>query len=463
MKRTSCLLLVFFSVVFVQAQSAARGLSKDERLRWWKEAKFGMFIHWGISSVWAGRYQGKEIPGHSEWIMHGAKIPVAEYRRLAGRFRPTAFNAEQWVRIARDAGMKYIVFTCKHHDGFAMFGSGVSKLNVVDATPFKRDIVRELAAACRKYGVRLGLYYSQAQDWLHPGGAASGGSWDPAQKGDMNAYLDTVGVPQVRELLTKYGPIAEFWWDTPNDMDAEKARKFLPLLALQPEMITNNRLGGGVPGDIETPEQYIPATGIPGRNWESCMTMNDSWGYKARDSNWKSSKTLIRSLVDITSKGGNLLLNVGPMADGRIPTPSIVRLKEMGGWLARNGEAIYGTAVSPFPYLPWGRATRKEGKLYLHVFEWPRDGVLRGPLLNKVRRAYLLATPGKELRTFVDSGFVMVRVPVECPDTAATVVVLDIEGKVKVNEDIPGKVAFSSLFTDNMVLQQRQVTTIRGT
>ena len=261
--------------------------------------------------------------------------------------------------MAKNAGMKYIVITSKHHDGFAMFGSKASTYNIVDATPFHRDPLKELAAACRKHGIKLGFYYSQAQDWHQPGGGSYGGHWDPAQNGSMDDYLKNIAMPQVREILSNYGPIAVLWWDTPVDITRECAEQFLPLLKLQPGIITNNRLGGGFPGDSETPEQFVPPTGFPGRDWETCMTMNDTWGFKSNDHNWKSLETLIRNLVDIASKGGNYLLNVGPTAEGQIPAPSVDRLKAIGRWLKVNGEAIHGTSASPFKRLAWGRCTTR--------------------------------------------------------------------------------------------------------
>ena len=259
-----------------------------DKMDWWKDAKFGLFIHWGLYSVPAGVYNGKEIGGIGEWIMNNGKIPVNEYAQYATQFNPTGFNADEWVKMAKDAGIKYIVITSKHHDGFAMFESKVSKYNVVDATPFKRDIIKELSEACKKQGMPLGLYYSQAQDWNAPGGAAFGGHWDSAQDGDMDKYLDEKAVPQVSEILNNYGDIKILWWDTPINMTPERAAKFMPELAKHPNLIYNNRLGGGFAGDLETPEQFIPATGIPGKNWESCMTMNDTWGFKKNDQNWKS-------------------------------------------------------------------------------------------------------------------------------------------------------------------------------
>jgi alpha-L-fucosidase len=351
--------------------------NSQDKMDWWHEARFGMFIHWGIYSVPAGMYNGKDIPGIGEWIMNTGKIPVADYAKYAADFNPQKFDAEQWVILAKEAGMKYIVITSKHHDGFAMYASKASSYNIADATPFKRDPLKELAEACKKHGMRLGFYYSQAQDWHHAGGAVIGGQWDSAQKGDMDKYIDSIAVPQVKEILSNYGHISVLWWDTPQDMTPERASKFLPLLELQPGIIVNNRLGGDVPGDFDTPEQYIPATGIPGKNWEACMTMNDTWGFKKNDNNWKTTKTIIHNIVDIASKGGNYLLNVGPTSEGLIPDSSVVRLKQVGEWMKVNSEAIYGTQASPFKNLNWGRCTQKaeknNTKLYFHVFEFPKD------------------------------------------------------------------------------------------
>ncbi len=409
----------------------------DARMRWWREARFGLFIHWGIYSVPAGTYHGKKIRGAGEWIMHDARIPVAEYAKFATQFNPIKFNADEWVAIARDAGMKYIVITSKHHDGFALFKSKASPFNIVDATPFHRDPLKELAEACRKQGIKLGFYFSQAQDWHHPGGAAIGGHWDKAQDGSMDEYIDKVAMPQAREILSNYGPLAVLWWDTPEGMTKARAEKFLPLLKLQPGILTNDRLGGGVPGDFSTPEQYIPATGIPGKDWETCMTMNNTWGYVSYDHDWKSTETLIRNLIDIASKGGNYLLNVGPTAEGLIPAASVERLRGMGRWLKVNGASIYGTTASPFKRLSWGRCTKKlhDGAttLYLHVFDWPADGRLVVPgLKNKVTGAWLLAEAehGKpqRLTTARRGADVVIRVPRPAPDKVASVVVLEIAG-----------------------------------
>jgi len=433
-RRFIALLLALASLVSL-AQTASTPMEetsaqRDARMQWWREARFGLFIHWGIYSVPAGTWQDKQIAGIGEWIMNKGKIPVADYAKFAEQFNPVKFDADAWVRLAKQAGMKYIVITSKHHDGFAMFKSAASRYNIYDATPFKRDPLKELAAACQKHGVKLGFYYSQAQDWHHRGGAASGGHWDPAaQDGDMTAYLRDIAVPQVKEILTNYGPIAVLWWDTPTDMNKERADLLAPLIKLQPGLITNNRLGGGYQGDTETPEQRIPATGYP-RDWEACMTMNDTWGFKSYDKNWKTTSTLIRNLVDIASKGGNYLLNVGPTAEGEIPAPSIERLQAIGGWLAKNGESVYATTASPFKRLGWGRATQKPGKLYLNVFNWPADGGLVVPMRSSAKKAYLLGTPGMALPFTSSPDGLRIQLPAAAPDPVSSVVVLEGVGKV---------------------------------
>ncbi|WP_340110684.1 alpha-L-fucosidase [Maribellus mangrovi] len=456
------MLLVFTAGAgFSQGNANVKKLSDKERLKWWHEAKFGMFIHWGVYSMWAGNYHGHEqAKGGAEWIMNRCKIPVAEYQERAKDFNPVNYDPDAWVKMAKDAGMKYIVITAKHHDGFALFDSKASKWNVVDATKWGKDLLKSLVAACKKYDVRLGFYYSQAQDWNNPGGAVARrpmkdgwdnpnavtidaytkehkGHWDPAQEtATFEEYIDRVAVPQVHELLSNYGPVSVLWWDTPTNMTKEAATKLQAQLALQPNIITNDRLKKpDFPGDTKTPEQRIPdQDDLKGQNWETCMTMNHTWGYRTSDHDWKSTETLIRNLVDIVSKGGNYLLNIGPKPDGTFPEASIERLKEIGDWMEVNGEAIYGTQASPFGLLPWGRCTKKEEKgktiLYLSVFDWPENGQLALPdMKNKVVSVTLLAN-GKKLKAKTTKDGVSISLPKEAPDKIASVIKLTVKGSV---------------------------------
>jgi len=412
----------------------------NARMAWWREAKFGMFIHWGVYAVPAGFYKGKPVAGIGEWIMKNGSIPVAKYKAYAPQFTAARYNPDAWAALAKRAGMRYLVITSKHHDGFSLFDSAVSDWDAVDASGARRDLIAPLAAATRSHGLKFGLYYSQAQDWVHPGGAKSGlkegESWDEANKGSFDHYLDTIAVPQVKEILTRFQPDV-LWWDTPNWMNPKRAERFIPHLALVPGIIHNNRLGGGYKGDTETPEQHIPARGFKDRDWEVCMTMNDTWGFKSDDHNWKSVATLIQQLCDIASKGGNFLLNVGPTADGEIPAPSIERLNAIGRWMDVNQESIYGTIASPFHRLPWGRCTRKTTAtgttLYLQVFDWPADASLRVPgLRSKVFSCTLLAG-GSPLEISQDASGTTIRLPQTAPDPAASVIKLEIAGPLEVD------------------------------
>ena len=320
---------------------------KEARLEWFREAKYGLFIHWGLYAIPAGEWKGARVPGIGEWIMNRAKIPVREYEALASQFNPVKFDADAWVQLAQDAGMKYIVITSKHHDGFALFGSKVSRYNVVDATPFKRDILKELAAACAKRKMRLGFYYSQAQDWHEPNGAGNNWDFPPNDKKDFDQYLRDKAEPQVRELLTGYGPVALIWFDTPQLMTAERSQRFTDLVrSLQPNTLIDGRLGAA--GDyVSTGDNIIPGEKRT-EAWETPATINHTWGYRKDDVDWKRPGEIIFKLVDIVSKGGNYLLNVGPMADGVIPPASQDVLRAAGRWLKVNGEAVYGARPTPF-------------------------------------------------------------------------------------------------------------------
>lgn len=416
---------------------------RDARMEWWREARFGLFIHWGVYSVPAGTYKGERIDGIGEWILLRGKIPLAEYKTFARDFNPVKYDPEAWVKMAKDAGMKYIVITSKHHDGFALFDSKVTDWDIVDASPYGKDLLKPLVKAAKKEGIKIGFYYSQAQDWTHPGGAKSGYKegefWDEAQAGSFDEYLKEIAYPQVKEILTKYD-IDILWWDTPYWMNKERAELLRPLISLRPGLITNNRLGGGYKGDSDTPEQHVPATGIEGRDWEVCMTMNHTWGYKSYDDDWKSTEDLLYKLIDIASKGGNFLLNVGPKPDGTIPQASVDRLAEIGNWMKINGESIYGTIASPFRGPWWGRCTRKElengiTRLYLQVFDWPEDKILYVPVNNESVQCYSLSGNNEMFEVEKTDEGLLVRLTGEAPDEISSVVALDIKG----SPDVPNQ------------------------
>lgn len=420
----------------LSAQAAIKDseAERDRRLKWWREARFGMFIHWGVYAVPAGEWKGQLIPGIGEWIMNRAKIPVKEYELLAPQFNPIEFNARQWVKLAKDAGMKYIVITAKHHDGFAMYDSKVSPYNIVQATPFKRDPLKELAAAAQKEDIKLCFYYSQTQDWHDPD--AVGNDWDfpDDSKKNFTRYFEEKVKPQVRELLTNYGPVGLIWFDTPRNITREQSEELVALVhELQPDCLVSGRVGHGV-GDYDSVGDNQISVGQVRRDWETPVTLNDTWGYKKDDQNWKSTSILIRQMIQVISRGGNYLLNVGPTATGIIPDPSVDRLIQVGQWLKANNEAVYGNGPSPFPYeLPWGLITSRPGKLYLHVFDWPGKELKLYGLKSKVRKAYTLSDKSnlkfaQKSDTKLDHHTLIIHLPAAAPDKHNSVIVLDIDG-----------------------------------
>jgi len=359
-------------------------------IQWFKEAKFGLFIHWGLYSQLAGTWKGKNYYGSGEWIMHQAKIPVKEYRAVAGSFNPVNFNAEEWAQLAKDAGIRYMVITAKHHEGFSMFDSKVTDFDIVDATPYKKDPMKALAAATRKRNIQFGFYYSQFQDWYEPNGGRNTWDFDESKK-DYQKYYREKAIPQLKELLTRYGPLGIVWFDTPGGMTKEQTQAFIDeLRVLQPKSLFSSRVGQGLGDYKDFGDSEVPPVPIRGA-WESIYTHNDSWGYIAHDMNFKSSHEIIRLLSNVASKGGNLMLNVGPDGKGNIPYYSVKYLKETGAWLQKNGESIYATTNGFIPAQPWGVTTAKPGRLFLHVWERPGNGQLLVPgFSNRVTRVYAL-------------------------------------------------------------------------
>lgn len=448
--------LLLLNAFTVQAQKSAsvpplreRETSEQfaARTQWWREARFGMFIHWGVYSVPADSSRGL-----AEWYMSNFQMQVPDYEKFAAQFNPVKFDAKQWVRIARNAGMKYIVITSKHHDGFAMFDSKVSDYSITKATPFKRDPMKELAAECKRQGVKLCFYHS-IMDWHHPDYLPRR-DWEKTTRPAGDAYLDRYIAymkTQLKELVTNYGPLGVLWFDGEweNTWTHEHGKDLYNYVrSLQPSILINNRVDKGragmqgmttddkFMGDFGTPEQEIPARGFPdGRLWETCMTLNDTWGYARNDHNWKSADDLIRKLVDIASKGGNFLLNVGPTELGEFTPETIDRLEAMGRWMKVNGAAVYGTSSSPYRKLPFeGRCTRKGNRLYVHIFRWPAGELTLPGLKTNVLSARAL-DGGEKLAVSRSGDTVTIAKPAKL-DPIATVLELRLAGPPEVEETV---------------------------
>jgi alpha-L-fucosidase len=408
--------------------------------KWWNEGKFGLFIHWGLYSLLAGEYNGQKTDNIAEWIMHDLHIPPTEYEKLAKQFDPSFFDADSIVQMAKAAGMKYIVFTSKHHDGFALYDSKVNSYNCVQASPFNRDPVSELRKACDTHGLVLCLYYSQAQDWDDPNGCEDGMTGECK---DFRTYFDSKCIPQVKELLTNYGDLGLIWLDTPMYMTKEESLELRTLIKqIQPHCMISGRIGNSLGDYMTTGDNFIPALPFPGA-FEVPATINNTWGFNRYDENWKSTEKILRSLVKIVSRGGNYLLNIGPTAEGIVPEASLKVLKEVGQFMKLNGESIYGSKPVPlYPYdIDWGYFTSKPGKLYLHIFENKDDAYLLN-IANKPIQAYRLSDKLslilKERTTCEGDSSWLIKLPPRLPGEIDQVVCIEIEGDEVSFEPIRG-------------------------
>ena len=415
---------------------------------WWREARFGMFIHWGLYSVaggeWKGKDYGKEQGGASaEWLMNSANIPGAEYRStLAPKFNPTKFNAKKWVSMAKNAGMKYIVITSKHHEGFCLFDTDATDYNVMDATPFKRDIIKELSEECARQDIKFGVYYSQFKDWYHRGRGKEAGVLSNQE------YLKLVQ-KNLDELLSNYGEMAVLWFDVGGSDLIEANAQGARVRELQPNTVICSRLYSRRVPDAK--KKYADFNSLPDRQLptqrmkmdsETCMTMRHNWGYDRTDNAWKSTKDIIEFLALCGSRGVNLLLNVGPTPEGTLLPEEIVRLKEVGEWMSVNGESIYGTQASPVDFdFRWGAMTQKGRTVYLHVLEWEPKGIVFNGLVGKPAKVYFLADPDRKALPVsydADRHVTTVSVPTKMPDLRDMVIAVEYDGPIVTDAEAKG-------------------------
>lgn len=420
-------------------------VTHDQRIQWWREAKFGMFVHWGVYSLAAGEWKGKQVEGYSEHLMRKEKISRADYLKLAKDFNPVSFNAAQWITTAKNAGMNYFIITAKHHDGFAMYPSAVSDFNLTDQTPFKKDPLAELAAAAKKQGMKFGFYYSHAFDWEDPD--APGNDWEYKNPGGDQLigganwydrhpdwlpkavkYVDEKAIPQILELIKKYHPDI-LWFDTPHKLPfSENLRILEAIRKADPNVVVNGRLarnGNTNFGDYQNtgdrPAEFAPVSG----DWEAIPTTNESYGYAKHDNSHKSVEFFVQLLAKAVSRGGNLLLNIGPKGDGTFDSKDQVILDGISTWTKQNGESIYQASKTRLPLQSWGVTTMGKDKIYLHVFNWPANRRLSlGGLSGTTGTPYFLQDAAKSAIPIKQSGAEIVfTLPAQMPDTLNTVIV----------------------------------------
>ncbi|NRF41702.1 alpha-L-fucosidase [Pedobacter foliorum] len=427
---------------------------RDARMRWFRDAHFGMFVHWGLYSGAAGEWDGKDYDGCVEWIQNMANVPADVYEaRLKPLFKPKKDFAREWAKTAKDAGCRYVIFTSRHHEGFALHDSKTTTFDGMDVTG--RDLFREIVNALHEQGLRVGVYFSLV-DWHHPDAYVEHGL--PAPAGVKNDTRDNAKYveymhKQAEEMFSNYGPIDVVWWDySSKEIQGEKwgAKDLVAMVKKHhPNIIMNNRLYAfehnseytRANGDLVTPEQFIPESGFKGMDWESCMTMNGTWGYSKNNQRWHTETELVHNMIDIVSKGGNYLLNVGPMADGTIPAKSIDLMHGIGSWMNVNGEAIYGSRANTIGKVNWGRITTKPGKFFLHVFNWPENNKLHVPFApdkGVIPQAYFLADGSKTpLKVEANERGLFIDVSNKAfKNDAATVIALDVTGTSLVAQGI---------------------------
>jgi len=431
MKRIICTVLVLAGGLCTGAQAGEQ--VREEALKEWSAMKFGLFIHWGIYSIPAGVWDGKQIEKLGEQIQRHAKIPHDEYAALAGRFNPVKFNADAIAGLAKKAGMRYVVLTAKHHDGFCMFESAHTDFDIIDATPYKKDILKQLAEACKKHGLKLGVYYS-TPDWRFTGPNPETNPKDGkisvfSKVSKANADYQ---VAQLKEIMTNYGDIVELFFDM-GEPTPEQSKRFADTVhGLQPGCMINGRVMNNQGDFITMPDNHMPDVPLTDLPWESPGTFYHTWGYKS----WVKGDPLdiqvpnqVRKLVTIAARGGNFLLNIGPMSDGTVVQYEQDVLNGIAGWTSKNGASVFGTGVSPFAKLTWGECTTGSGKLYLHVFGWPKDKTINLPgLRNNVLAVYPLTEPGTKLKCA--DGKIFLKDVVQDPND--TVIVLEYEGELDV-------------------------------
>ena len=405
------------------------------------DGNYSMFIHWGIYSNIANKWKDTTYYGISEWIMHPrrAGIAVDEYMAEAKKFNPVNFDAKAIAKLAKDAGMKYIVVTSKHHDGFAMYDSKSNDFNIVKATPFGRDPMKELAQACKEQGLGLGFYYSHNQDWTFPGGNGGPTTNEKGEEVGFDYYFKEKCLPQVKEITTEYGDIAMVWFDTPGNMEKKYVEELVAVVRKnQPNAMISGRAGHNLGDYLSLGDMNIPVRNVRGL-WETVDVTNDSWGYAWYDENWKSPKRILKSVISTVARGGTYMLNVGPKPDGTIPQEAQSALRGAGDWIKKYPQTIYAADASPWDReLPWGDVTVKEGKLSLAIYDWPLDGIIVLPgLKNNIKSANLWVDgKPKLLKTEKKGNWTSIKLPAGRPEKLISVVEVTVEGELSVDKSL---------------------------